>query len=179
MSSLAAVPLVVRGRVLGVLSVLKRAENQLFEERDFQHLTTLAEYASITIDNLYTYMEVLEKREFEREVDIAAQIQQKLLPARLPELETASLAVYTLPAKGVSGDYYDVIRVEKDKLAMVVCDVAGKGIPAAMVMVMIRSILHLIVSPQRDAAATLNLINHGITGRIDLDHFANHRLSHL
>ena len=171
-SSLAAVPLVVRGRVLGVLSVLKRAENQLFEERDFQHLTTLAEYASITIDNLYTYMEVLEKREFEREVDIAAQIQQKLLPARLPELETASLAVYTLPAKGVSGDYYDVIRVEKDKLAMVVCDVAGKGIPAAMVMVMIRSILHLIVSAQRDAAATLNLVNHGITGRIDLDHFA-------
>jgi sigma-B regulation protein RsbU (phosphoserine phosphatase) len=171
-SSLAAVPLVVRGRVLGVLSVLKRVENQFFEERDFQHLTTLAEYASITIDNLYTYMEVLEKREFEREVDIAAQIQQKLLPGRLPELETASLAVYTLPAKGVSGDYYDVFRVEKDKLAMVVCDVAGKGIPAAMVMVMIRSILHLIVSPQRDAAATLNLINHGITGRIDLDHFA-------
>jgi len=171
-SSLAAVPLVVRGRALGVLSVLKRAENQLFEERDFQHLSTLAEYASITIDNLYTYMEVLEKREFEREVDIAAQIQQKLLPARLPELETASLAVYTLPAKGVSGDYYDVLRVEKDKLAMAVCDVAGKGIPAAMVMVMIRSILHLIVSPQRDAAATLNLINHGITGRIDLDHFA-------
>jgi sigma-B regulation protein RsbU (phosphoserine phosphatase) len=171
-SSLAAVPLVVRGRVLGVLSVLKRAENQLFEERDFQHLTTLAEYASITIDNLYTYMEVLEKREFEREVDIAAQIQQKLLPGRLPALETASLAVYTLPAKGVSGDYYDVFRVEKDKLAMAVCDVAGKGIPAAMVMVMIRSILHLIVSPQRDAAATLNLINHGITGRIDLDHFA-------
>jgi phosphoserine phosphatase RsbU/P len=171
-SSFAAVPLVVRGRVLGVLSVLKRAENQLFEERDFQHLTTLAEYASITIDNLYTYMEVLEKREFEREVDIAAQIQQKLLPGRLPELETASLAVYTLPAKGVSGDYYDVFRVEKDKLAMAVCDVAGKGIPAAMVMVMIRSILHLIVSPQRDAAATLNLVNHGITGRIDLDHFA-------
>jgi sigma-B regulation protein RsbU (phosphoserine phosphatase) len=171
-SSLAAVPLVVRGRVLGVLSVIKRAEGQLFEERDYGHLSTLAEYASITIDNLYTYLEVLEKREFERELDIAARIQQKLLPARLPELDTAALAVYSLPAKGVSGDYYDVFRVEKDKLAMAVCDVAGKGIPAAMVMVMIRSILHLIVSPQRGAAATLNLVNHGITGRIDLDHYA-------
>jgi phosphoserine phosphatase RsbU/P len=63
-SSFAAIPLVVRGRALGVLSVLKRAEGQLFEERDFQHLTTLAEYASITIDNIYTYIEVLEKREF-------------------------------------------------------------------------------------------------------------------
>ena len=98
-SSLAAIPLVVRGRALGVLSVLKRSENQLFEDRDFQHLETLAEYASITIDNLLTYTEILEKREIEREVDIAAQIQQKLLPAELPEMKTASLAVYNLPAR--------------------------------------------------------------------------------
>jgi phosphoserine phosphatase RsbU/P len=171
-SSLVAIPLVVRNRSLGVLSVLKRSEGELFDEQDFQHLTTLAEYASITIDNVYTYMEVLEKREFEREVDIAAQIQQRLLPARLPELETAALAVYSMPAKGVSGDYYDVFRIEKDTIGLVICDVAGKGIPASLVMVMIRSILHLIVSPQRDAAATLNWINRGITGRIDLDHFA-------
>ncbi len=171
-SSLVVVPLVVRNRALGALSVIKRAENQFFEERDFQHLTTLAEFASITIDNLYTYIEVLEKREIEREVDIAAQIQQKLLPAEIPELESAELAVYTMPAKGVSGDYYDVFRLEKDKLGIAICDVAGKGIPAALVMVMIRSVLHLIVSPERDTAATLNWINRGITGRIDLDHFA-------
>jgi sigma-B regulation protein RsbU (phosphoserine phosphatase) len=163
---------VVRQRVLGVLSVLKRVEGSFLEERDFQHLTTLAEYASITIDNLYTYVEVLEKREFEREVDIAAQIQQKLLPAQLPEMESAAIAVYNKPAKGVSGDYYDVFRLGADKLGMAICDVAGKGIPAALVMVMIRSILHLIISPDRDAAATLGWINRGITGRIDLDHFA-------
>lgn len=171
-SSLAAIPLVVRNRALGVLSVLKRAENQYFDERDFQHLTTLAEYASITIDNLYTYTEVLEKREFDRELDIAAQIQRKLLPDRLPDMENAELAVYNMPAKGVSGDYYDVFRLDDDTFGVAICDVAGKGIPAAMVMVMIRSILHLIVSSQRDAATTLNWINRGITGRIELDHYA-------
>lgn len=171
-SSLAAIPLVVRNRALGVLSVLKRAENQFFDERDFQHLNTLAEYASITIDNLYTYTEVLEKREIERELDIAAQIQRKLLPDRLPILESAELAVYNMPAKGVSGDYYDVFRLDADCIGIAICDVAGKGIPASLVMVMIRSILHLIVSTQRDAATTLNWINRGITGRIELDHFA-------
>ena len=72
----------------------------------------------------------------------------------------------------MSGDYDDVFRLEQGKLGIAICDVAGKGIPAALVMVMIRSILHLIVSPARDAAATLNWINRGITGRIDLDHFA-------
>jgi sigma-B regulation protein RsbU (phosphoserine phosphatase) len=171
-SSLAVIPLVVRQRVLGVLSVAKRVEGRYLEERDFQHLATLAEYASITIDNIYTYMEVLEKREIEREVDIAAQIQQKLLPARLPEMGGASLAVFNKPAKGVSGDYYDVFRLGEDKIGIAICDVAGKGIPAALVMVMIRSILHLVVSPERDAAATLGWVNRGITGRIDLDHFA-------
>jgi sigma-B regulation protein RsbU (phosphoserine phosphatase) len=171
-SSLMAVPLVVGQRVLGVVSAVRRAENQFFDERDFQHLKTLAEYASITIDNIYTYTEVLEKRQIEREVDIAAEIQKKLLPARLPELEAAAVAVYNMPAKGVSGDYYDVFCLDEDKLGLAICDVAGKGIPAAMVMVMIRSILHLVVSPQRDAAATLNWVNRGITGRIDLDHFA-------
>ena len=171
-SSAAAIPLVVRNRVLGVLAVLKRAENQFFDERDFGQLTTLAEYASITIDNLITYTEILEKRQTEREVDIAAQIQRKLQPARLPELATATLGVYNLPAKGVSGDYYDIFPLDRDLVGMVICDVAGKGIPAALVMVMIRSIVHLIVSADRDAAATLDWINRGITGRIDLDHFA-------
>jgi sigma-B regulation protein RsbU (phosphoserine phosphatase) len=171
-SSLIAIPLVVGNRVLGVLSILKRAQNRFFEERDFEHLNTFAEFASITIDNIYTYLEVLEKREIERELDIAAEIQQKLLPTRVPEIPRASIGVYTRPARGVSGDYYDIIRLDKRKVALVICDVAGKGIPAALVMIMIRSILHLVVSPQRDAATTLSWINRGITGRIDIDHFA-------
>jgi len=171
-SSIIAIPLVVSKRVLGVISTLKRAENQFFQDEDFLHLKTFAEYASITIDNLYTYMEVLEKRQMEREVDIAAEIQQKLLPSGVPELRAASLAVHSQPARGVSGDYYDVLPLDQDKVALVVCDVAGKGIPAAMVMVMIRSITHLLVSPRLEAAAILTGINRGITGRIDVDHFA-------
>ena len=171
-SSLIAVPLVVSKRVLGVISALKRAENRHFQDTDFQHLKTFAEYASITIDNLYTYLEVLEKRQIEREVDIAAEIQQKLLPGELPRWSSGSLAVHSRPARGVSGDYYDVLPLDQDKVALLVCDVAGKGIPAAMVMIMIRSILHLLVSPRLEAAATLTGINRGITGRIDVDHFA-------
>jgi sigma-B regulation protein RsbU (phosphoserine phosphatase) len=80
--------------------------------------------------------------------------------------------VHSQPARGVSGDYYDLLPLDKDKIALIVCDVAGKGIPAAMVMVMIRSITHLLVSPRLEAAATLTGINRGITGRIDVDHFA-------
>ncbi|MFP3959672.1 MAG: PP2C family protein-serine/threonine phosphatase [Spirochaetaceae bacterium] len=171
-SSLIAVPLVVSNRVLGVISTLKRAENQFFDERDFEHLRTFAEYASVTIDNIHTYLEVLEKREMETELDIAADIQNKLLPGDTPSLTNGSLASFTIPAKGVSGDYHDIIALDDQRIAMVVGDVAGKGIPAALVMVMIRSILHLVASPKRDAAAVLSLVNRGITGSIDVDHYA-------
>lgn len=171
-SSLIAVPLIVANRVLGVISTLKRGEKQFFDERDFEHLRTFAEYASVTIDNIHTYLEVLEKREMETELDIAAEIQSKLLPGNSPSLANGALASVTVPAKGVSGDYHDVISLDGRRLAMVVADVAGKGIPAAMVMVMVRSILHLVVSPKREAAAVLGLVNRGITGSIDLDHYA-------
>lgn len=171
-SSLIAVPLIVSNRVLGVISTLKRAEHRFFDERDFEHLRTFAEYASVTIDNIHTYLEVLEKREMETELDIAADIQNKLLPGDSPSIANGSLASFTIPAKGVSGDYHDVISLDDRRVAMVVGDVAGKGIPAALVMVMIRSILHLVVSPSRDAAAVLTLVNRGITGSIDLDHYA-------
>jgi phosphoserine phosphatase RsbU/P len=171
-SSLIAVPLIVANRVLGVISTLKRGEKQFFDERDFEHLRTFAEYASVTIDNIHTYLEVLEKREMETELDIAAEIQGKLLPGNSPAFANGSLASVTVPAKGVSGDYHDVISLDGRRLAMVVADVAGKGIPAAMVMVMVRSILHLVVSPKREAAAVLGLVNRGITGSIDLDHYA-------
>jgi sigma-B regulation protein RsbU (phosphoserine phosphatase) len=171
-SSLIAIPLVVGNRVLGVISALKRTTNQYFTDEDFQHLRTFADYASITIDNLYTYLEVLEKRQMEREVDIAAQIQRRLLPAQIPSLPGVALAVHSVPARGVSGDYYDIIPLDGNKVVLIICDVAGKGIPAAMVMVMIRSIVHLLVAPGRDAAATLTEINKGITGRIEIDHFA-------
>ncbi len=171
-SSVIAIPLIVSNRVIGVLSTLKRVENQFFDDSDFSRLKTFADYASMTIENIFTYLEVLEKRDMDREVSIAAEIQKKLLPGKLPKLESASLAVLTRPARGVSGDYYDIIRLNRDKIAIVICDVAGKGVPAALVMVMIRSILHLIVSSDKEASKILTWINRGITGRIEIDHFA-------
>ena len=171
-SSIIVVPLIVSGRILGVLSTVKRIENQYFNERDVEHLKTFADAASVTIDNLYTYMEVLEKREIEQDVDTAAEIQQKLLPADFPEIQDVTLAAFNHPAKGVSGDYFDMIKFDNDQIGLFICDVAGKGVSAALVMVMIRTILRLIVAAKHDPATILTWINKGITGSISTDHFA-------
>jgi phosphoserine phosphatase RsbU/P len=171
-SSIIVIPLLVSKRILGVLSIIKRERGKFFTENDFDHIKTFADYASLTIDFIMTYMELIEKREMERELGIAAEIQQKLLPSKIPKFDKAAIGAFSIPAKGVSGDYFDVLPLQKDKVALVICDVAGKGVPAALVMVMIRSILHLITSSDKDARTIVTWINRGITGRIDIDHFA-------
>jgi phosphoserine phosphatase RsbU/P len=166
------IPLIIQNRVLGVLAVINRDRGKFFSDNDFTHLATFGEYAALTIDFVFTYMELIEKRERDREIGIAADIQQKLLPKKLPKLRNAILEAYSLPAKGVSGDYYDAFHLKGDKVALVICDVAGKGVPAALVMVMIRSILHLIASSDREVATILTWVNRGISGQIDIDHYA-------
>jgi sigma-B regulation protein RsbU (phosphoserine phosphatase) len=172
-SSIIVIPLVVSKKILGVLSVLKRQKNQYFDDADFDHVKTFADYASLTMDNLFTYMQLLEKQEIEREVGIAAEIQEKLLPHRIPELPSAKIAAFSVPAKGVSGDYYDIIPIRREgKVSLVICDVAGKGVPASLVMVMIRTIIHLIAGAQKDASKIVTWINRGIAGKIDIERFA-------
>ena len=171
-SSILVVPLLVAKRILGVITVSKQSWGQFFSQEDFEHLKAFADYASLSIDMHLTYLEVLEKKQIERELGIAAEIQKKLVPRKLPQLARTEIAVHTLPARGVSGDYFDVFRLDPQKLIVLVGDVAGKGIPAALVMVMIHSIFHLIASPKRDIATTLTWINRGLIGQVDIDRYA-------
>ncbi|ADN03155.1 PP2C family protein-serine/threonine phosphatase [Spirochaeta thermophila] len=171
-SSYISVPLIASNRVFGVLSVSKRRRNRYFTQNDFTHIQTFADYASLMIDMVYTYLELIEKREMEREVNIAAEIQQKLIPQSMPSMPGVSLNVYSVPLHGVSGDYYDIFALNEHKLGLFMCDVAGKGVPAALIMVMIHSILHLIATPQRDPAVTITWLNRGLFGRISMDHYA-------
>lgn len=172
MSSIIVIPFIVLQRVFGVLGLVKRDEGDFFSENDFDRAKLFADYVSLILENLFTYIELLEKQEIEREVGIAADIQTKLLPKLLPKIKNAGVSAYSIPARGVSGDYYDIIPLREGKIAMVICDVAGKGVPASLVMVMIRTIIHLIASSSRSTAQIVSWINKGIAGKIDIDRFA-------
>lgn len=172
MSSIIVIPFIVLQRVFGVLGLVKRDEGDFFSENDFDRAKLFADYVSLILENLFTYIELLEKQEIEREVGIAADIQTKLLPKLLPRIKNAGVSAYSVPARGVSGDYYDIIPLREGKFAMVICDVAGKGVPASLVMVMIRTIIHLIASSSRSTAQIVSWINKGIAGKIDIDRFA-------
>ncbi len=170
--SLIVSPLMISQRVLGAIVVTKKAEGDNFTDLDFTHMQTFADYAALTIDNIFSYEELMEKREMHREIEIAANIQRGLLPREIPDLPSAQIAAFSRAARGISGDYYDAFLIEEDTLGVVICDVVGRGVPASLLMVMIRTIIRLISSPRRTPAQLLTLLNRGIIGRIGTDHFA-------
>jgi sigma-B regulation protein RsbU (phosphoserine phosphatase) len=172
-SSIVLTPLMQGKKVFGVLAVVSKKTTHLFTKEQMEQIKTFGDYTSLTINSLYTYLQLLEKQEMEREVGIAAEIQGQLLPSHVPKIASISLAAYSLPAKGVSGDYYDIINIRKGQVLLTVCDVAGKGIPASLVMVMIRTIIHLVAhQPTITVSRILDIVNWGIAGRISLDRFA-------
>ncbi len=171
-SSFVALPLVHGPRVLGVLALVKRRPGVRFSERDFEHLQTFADYATLAIETVATYLELLEKREVERELAIAAGIQQQMVPEHLPESGAAEFAASAFPARGVGGDYYDVVTLNESLTAAIICDVAGKGLPAALLMVMVRTMVRFIASPQRDSGETLTLMNAALAGQLADGHYA-------
>lgn len=166
------VPLMVKDRVVGVSGIARLPENEPFSQEDFRIAKVLAQYAGSSINNVYSVQEILEHADLEREASIASQIQKTLHPKRLPELPEVGFGSFFNATKGVCGDYYDVILARRDRIGIVIADVAGKGIQSSMVMVMLRSILHLVTNTTKSAATILDWVNKGITGKVDMDHYA-------
>lgn len=166
------VPLMVKDRVVGVAGIARLPEHDPFTEADFRVASTLASYAGAAINNIYGIQEVLERADLEREASIASKIQKTLHPKRLPELPEVGFGSFFNATKGVCGDYYDIILARRDRIGLTIADVAGKGIQSSMVMMMLRSILQLVTNTTRDAGTILDWVNKGITGKIDMDHYA-------
>ncbi len=166
------VPLMVKDRVVGVSGVARLPANEPFSQDDFRIAQVLANYSGSAINNVYAVQEILEHADLEREASIASKIQKTLHPKRLPELPEVGFGSFFNSTKGVCGDYFDIILARRDRIALAVADVAGKGIQSSMVMIMLRSILHLVTNTTKTAATILDWVNKGITGKIDLDHYA-------
>ncbi len=166
------VPLMVKDRVVGVSGVARIPENPAFTEEDFRVAKAIAQYAGSAINNVYGVQEILEHADLEREASIASKIQKTLHPKRLPDLPEAGFGSFFNATKGVCGDYYDIILARRDRIAIAIADVAGKGIQSSMVMIMLRSVLHLVTNTTKTAGTILDWVNKGITGKIDMDHYA-------
>ncbi|MGQ9631256.1 MAG: GAF domain-containing SpoIIE family protein phosphatase [bacterium] len=172
--SILCVPLRTKKRIVGVVEVLNRLESAggpAFTEEDIPFFTALAHQSAIAIENAILYREVAEKERLARELEIARQIQKALLPEDVPQFESIKMSVMSIPAREVGGDYYDFIPLEDDRLGIVVADVSGKGVPAALFMTMARSILRTYATGLSDPGEILTMMNNAICGDTEIGRF--------
>ncbi|HLF13418.1 MAG TPA: PP2C family protein-serine/threonine phosphatase, partial [Bacteroidota bacterium] len=113
-----------------------------FEETDHLLLDALARQVHASLENRYLLDQALEKQRIEQEMSVAASIQQKILPVALPEIGGYDLSGINIPSKSVGGDYFNCIPLHDGRFALIIADVAGKGVPAALLV----SSLHAYLS---------------------------------
>lgn len=108
--------------------------------------------------------QIIEKKSLERELEHAREIQVSMLPVLLPKLDGFDIDARMLAARMVGGDFYDVIRLSRDSLGIVIGDVAGKGVPAALFMALTRSLLRAEAKPAMSPESVLQRVNHHLLG---------------
>ena len=133
------VPLMVKDRIIGVIQVCNKKKVIFFDKEDEHLLISFAVHAAIAIENAKLYQEVAEKERMKRELEIAHSLQTSLLPDKPPQAEGYQIAAISVPAREVGGDFYDFIDVAEGRIGLVIGDVAGKGLPAALFMALSRS----------------------------------------
>jgi len=134
-------PLADKGELVGLISTSPKIAGFRYTYEDITLLTVLANQVVVAINNAKLYAESLEKQRLEEELAMARQIQINLLPSRVPEHEKYEFAAFNHPSRQVGGDYYDFITTAGGQTSIVIADVAGKGVGAALLMARLQAIL--------------------------------------
>lgn len=157
------VPIIVERELKGVICAVNTVDNRRFTQSDLDLLTSVSGHATLARNMIETYNRMGEQQRIHQELEFARTMQASLMPTSTPD-EIIGFDVYAhnKPAKEVSGDFYDFIRVDEDRTLLVVGDASGKGVPACMIMTMTRSILRSICSRFQSLEETLIELNDNI-----------------
>ncbi|MDE2995373.1 MAG: SpoIIE family protein phosphatase [Bacteroidota bacterium] len=156
LGSLMVVPLIARDERIGALFATKSVVNG-FERDDIETISIFAAQASVAIDNARLFEQQVEKERLSRELAIAREVQQKLLPQEAPRLRGTTMAASSVPAQEVGGDYYDFVQLGEDRYGVIIGDVSGKGTSAAFYMAEMQGIFQ---SVSRLASSPTDFLHH-------------------
>ena len=140
-TSFAHAPIAVEGEAIGVLSAFSRTARGIFTQEFIELFTSLAGQVGVAWRNSQQTERLISLREQQREMEIAKNIQLGLLPKKTPEIPGIELAGICVPAKDVGGDYYDYLHHDDGRLDVVIADVSGHNVGAALLMAETRTFI--------------------------------------
>ena len=157
--TLMAVPLQTRDQIIGIIYVDSPSLLREFTKDDLNLLTVMANVAAIRIE--HTRLAEIEhaRQLLARDLEQAAEIQRRFLPAAAPRVSQLDLAGHNAPCRTVGGDYFDFFSYENGRVAMVLGDVSGKGMPASLLMMGLQARVQVLIEEPRSLAEVMTRLN--------------------
>jgi sigma-B regulation protein RsbU (phosphoserine phosphatase) len=170
-ASVMVAPLLYGKQNMGVLALANGPMGSPFSQSDFVVFKSIAEQSAFALYNAIIYSEANEKKRLDHDLEIARDIQRILLPTEAPPLAGFEISGLNIPARQVSGDYFDYIKVDDEHLGVAIADVSGKGVPASLIMAICRSVLRSQASQKQSPSAVLREVNRQLYPDIKEDMF--------
>lgn len=167
------IPMIIKSKLVGLLLFGLKHSGAQFAGKDLDLLCATANQSAISIENARLYKSESEKFKIEKELDLARNIQQGLLPKCVPEVDGLEVFGKMIPASRIGGDYYDLIPVDGDrsKLYVIVGDVSGKGLPASLYMTKVQTMIQFACTSDKSPKEILSEINRKFYTSIERNSF--------
>ena len=170
-TSVMVTPLLYGKQNMGVLALGNGPGSTSFTPSDFVVFKSISEQSAFALYNAIIYSEANEKKRLDHDLEIARDIQRILLPSEAPVIEGFEISGINIPARHVSGDYFDYIKVDEERLGVAIADVSGKGVPASIIMAICRSVLRSQATGNPSPAEVLQKVNRQLYPDIKEDMF--------
>lgn len=147
------------GNVLGAIQLDSLDHRNRFRPEDLDLLASVAGQAGIAVDNARLHDEVVQARVLERDMELASQVQKSYLPQRAPQSDSYQFTDFYQPAEKVGGDYFDYVSLPDGRIAVVLADVVGHGMAAALQTAQLSAALQLSLVTNDCPAKAIRSLN--------------------
>lgn len=158
------------GKVIGVINLESDVANG-YDAADLELLTMFASLAASAIDHTLLYRQVMRQRRVESELELARKVVAGLMPRSFPIINGFDIYGTTIPFREVGGDYLDFINSISERLCVLVADVSGKGLAAALIMVAFRAFFHATVINELAMRVVMGRVNRLVHDTTDGERF--------
>jgi len=165
-------PLISKHKELGIIILIKDISTKQFDKEEIQLILAITRHLAIAINNSIMYNVLAEKEKIEKEISLAADIQKNLLPIAIEKINNIRISEYFKPAKMIGGDFYDYFISPKNDFGILIGDVSGKGMPAALLMTLLRSIWKTLLVYEKYPENILTKLNKIIYSDMGNDMFS-------
>ncbi len=164
------VPIMSGDKLIGILNLENNIINY-YSEKNIKILEAFASLASVAIERATLYRDKTEKNRLQKELEIAKQIQKKLLPKEFPSFKGYDIYGQSEPSEIVGGDYFDFLKTEGNVLYFIIADISGKGIPAAILVSLLKSAFLIIFGKKMELSEKVNELNQYIYNNTEPQQF--------